>query len=147
MWSEGEIEGIAYGEVDEKDASISLVKSELDGQNVPKDLTVKFINDCGIASKKVRTDSEDIKILGAKTYDEAWRLGLKEMDPIDALDTNGVWRESTVLNPETRETYLSPMIKVGFRKYHDKGEKEDQRGKYDGLEGEGTLIGSCTVRI
>jgi hypothetical protein len=124
-----------------------LIKSEIDGDTVPKDLKVKFINDVGVTPKMIRADSEDIKILGAKTYDEAWRITLQKNDPIDALDKDGIWRESTVIEPESRTEYNMPMIKVGFRKYHDKGEKEDHRGgKYDGADGE-TLIGSCTVRI
>jgi hypothetical protein len=123
MWSEGEIEAISYGDVDEKDPSINLVKSELDGATVPKDLKVKFINDVGVPSKSIRADSDDIKILGAKTYDEAWRLTLGKGDAIDVLDKDGIWRESTCLAKEERETYSMPLVQVGHRKYHEKGEK------------------------
>ena len=91
--------------MDPKDPTISLVKSEIDGTHVPKDLKVKYLNDVGVAAVWVRSDSPDIKILGAKTYDEEWRLSLKKGDRIDALDKQKIWREATIIDPETRPTY------------------------------------------
>ena len=51
---------------------------------------------------------------------------------VDVMDENKVWRSGTVLEPEQRKEYKFPIIKVGFRQYHDHGEKNDKLGKYDG---------------
>jgi hypothetical protein len=98
--------------MDPNDPMINLVKSETDGSSVPKILTVKHLYDAGIKDKIIRCDSEDIKVLGAKTYDEDWRLSLKQGDVIDCLDIKKVWREATVVVEERRApgSYSMPMV-------------------------------------
>ena len=59
------------------------------------------------------------------------------------------WYSATIIHGEERkEGCLMPMVKVGFRVYHENGDKSDEMGRYDGLsEAQDNMIGSYTVRI
>jgi hypothetical protein len=53
---------------------------------VPKQITVKYVNDKSMSDRIYPATSAELKPLGTKTYDEGWRLTLKVGDEIDAYD-------------------------------------------------------------
>jgi len=77
----------------------------------------------GVAAFQYKATSEDIRPLGTHSQEEAWRMDILQGDVVDVLDKENVWRKSTVIHPENRQTYEAPIIKVGFRTYHHDGDK------------------------
>ena len=72
--------------------------------------------------------------LGTYTKDEGWRDTLKVGDIVDVMDTlNKKWNTSTVVEEEGRKgDEITPIIKVGFRFYHEKATSKDAMGTYFG---------------
>ena len=114
----------------------------------PKFIKVKFVHDIGVTAVQFKSDSSEIRPLGSMSDAEDWRLHMKKGDVIDVLDSQSVWRKSTVIEPEDRVVYAMPMIKVGYRVYHKEGDNKDTMGDYFGY---GTscdeFIGSFSVKI
>ena len=76
--------------------------------------------------------SYEIMPLGTRCNDFDWRLALKPGDVIDCSDTSNVWYQSTVLqrndaNQDPKN--IIPLVKVGYRTYHDDGNKVDKDDK------------------
>jgi hypothetical protein len=94
---------------------------------------VKFKFDASVNEANYNVDSLEISPLRTKASESEWLLNLSQGDEVDAYDNAGTWREGTVVEPETRPDYEVPIIKVGFRRYSQQGEKTDEMGKYDGF--------------
>ena len=98
-------------------------------------LRIEFLKDQMQADKMIDKHSLDIAPLGAKTTEiYEWKKGLKIGDMVDAYDKS-IWNKSTVL--DLQETSLSdnrsyPIALIGFRIYIEKGNRQDERGNFDG---------------
>ena len=113
-----------------------------------KFVRVQFENDGSVEAQMFRFDSDEIAPYKIKTQQEDWRYNLKKMDVVDIMDENKVWRQATILEPEPRKEYKFPLMKVGFRQYHEHGEKSDKIGKYDGwTEAMDAFICPFSVRV
>ena len=120
-------------------------------ENPVKTLTIRYINDSSVKPAEMRVDSKFIAPEGSLSTDsESWKKDVKVGDKVDVLadkdSTN--WQTATVVWVDERENPAIPMIKVGFRTYHEGGEKHDEMGSFSGLsKGMDTLIGLYTVRV
>lgn len=112
---------------------------------------MRFINDSSVNSAELRPDSKLIAPEGSlSTESQSWKKEVKVGDKVDVLadKDSANWQTATVVWVDERENPAIPMIKVGFRTYHEEGEKRDEMGSYSGLsKGMDTLIGLYTVRV
>jgi hypothetical protein len=73
--------------------------------------------------------------LGIFTSDHDWRDNLEVGDNIDAVDNEMDWYRSTVLKLRDGVDDNGQTVKqvlLGFRYYHEDGNKYDEKGKFFG---------------
>ena len=106
--------------------------TKVEGSNIH----VEFVNSHEKYDRVLTFGNFDIYQQGIKCRDFKWREQIRVGEELDACDSMGIWYMSTVLEKRSKRTdgcRKIQQIKVGYRYYHENGQKTDSEGKaYDG---------------
>lgn len=103
---------------------------------IEEEVKLEFESENPYFDKQIKLWSPDLA--PAKTYspENDWKLELKVGDEVDSFDKSRIWYSSTVVSMKENETITGRKYmnaEVGFRLYHEEGEKMDAANKkYDG---------------